>query len=287
MNGSISNKLAGVVILYNPASQKTLENILSYSTGLKKLYILDNSEQKYGEWELLSKQIGGHVEYINYGSNEGISKRLNTAAHKAIEEGYNFLLTMDQDSSFPVGIFDKYLNEIENCSINNVGQFGINFQPQFTAIEAKPVEALSLITSGSIINLAHFLKIGDYNEDLFIDFVDLEFSHRVNNAGYKVVQFTNIILNHQIGDRVPGRSFKTFKVTNRIIHSPIRVYYIVRNGLYLIFKAKNISKNARFEIFRGMTILKNNFIYHPQLFKIYLSTIVGIIDFVGNKMGKK
>ncbi len=287
MNGSISNKLAGVVILYNPASQKTLENILSYSAGLKKLYILDNSEQQHGEWELLSKQIGAHVEYLYYGSNEGISKRLNTAAHKAIEEGYNFLLTMDQDSSFPPGIFDKYLNEIENCSINNVGQFGINFQPQFTAIKAQPVEALSLITSGSILNLAHFLKIGDYNEDLFIDFVDLEFSYRVNNAGYKVIQFTNIILNHQIGDRVPGRSFKTFKVTNRIIHSPIRVYYIVRNGLYLIFKAKNISKNARFEIVRGMTILKNNFIYHPQLFKIYISTIVGIIDFLRNKMGKK
>lgn len=287
MIDSISNKLAGVVILYNSASEKTLENILSYSAGLKKLYILDNSEQKYQEWELLSKQIGEHVEYINYGSNEGISKRLNTAAHNAIKEGFNFLLTMDQDSSFPEGVFDKYLNEIENCSINNVGQFGINFQPQFTAIEEKPVEVLSLITSGSIINLAHFLKIGDYNEDLFIDFVDLEFSHRVNNSGYKVVQFTNIILNHQIGDRVPGRSFKTFKVTNRIIHSPIRVYYIVRNGLFLIFKAKNTSKNARFEIFRGMTILKNNFIYHPQLFKIYLSAIVGIIDFISNKMGKK
>lgn len=287
MNGSITNKLAGVVILYNPDSQKTLENILSYSAGLKKLYILDNSEQQHGEWELLSKQIGDHVEYINYGSNEGIAKRLNTAAHKAIHDEFEYLLTMDQDSSFPVGAFDKYLNEIENCSITNVGQFGVNFQPQFTAVENVPMEVLSIITSGSIINLNYFQTIGNYNENLFIDFVDLEYSYRVNNFGYKVVQFTNIILIHQIGDRVPGRSFKTFKVTHRIIHSPIRVYYIVRNGLYLIFKAKNISKNARFDILRGMKILKNNYIYHPQLFKIYLSTLVGITDFLRNKMGKK
>jgi rhamnosyltransferase len=287
MNGSITNKLAGVVILYNPESQKSLQNILSYAAGLNKLYILDNSENQLENWAELAKQLGDHVEYIHYGGNEGIAKRLNTAAHKAIQDGYNFLLTMDQDSSFPEGVFNKYLNEIVNCSIDNVGQFGVNFQPQFTAIEAKPIDALSLITSGSIINLDRFLKIGDYNEDLFIDFVDLEFSYRVNNSGYKVIQFTNFILNHQIGDRVPGRSFKTFKVTNRIIHSPIRVYYIVRNGLYLIFKAKYISKKARLDLFKGMKILKNNYIYHPQLFKIYLFTIFGIIDFFRNKMGKK
>ena len=117
--------------------------------------------------------------------------------------------------------------------------------------------------------------------------MDADFSFRVNANGYKVVQFTNILLNHQIGDRVSGRSFKTFKVTDRIIHSPIRVYYIVRNGLYIMFKAKNISKDARYEILRGMKILKNNYIYHPQLFKIYQFTIVGIIDFLRNKMGKK
>jgi hypothetical protein len=54
-----------------------------------------------------------------------------------------------------------------------------------------------------------------------------------------------------------------------------------------MFKAKNISKDARYEILRGMKILKNNYIYHPQLFKIYQFTIVGIIDFLINKMGKK
>jgi rhamnosyltransferase len=287
MSCSILNKLAGVVILYNPESHKTLENILSYSSDLKKLYILDNSEDEQIEWELLSKQIGNHVEYIKYGLNEGISKRLNIAAHKAIEEGYDFLLTMDQDSSFPEGVFKKYLNEIENCSIDKVGQFGVNFQPQFLPIQTSAIKVRSLITSGSIISLNYFLQVGDYNEDLFIDFVDADFSFRVNANGYKVVQFTNILLNHQIGDRVSGRSFKTFKVTDRIIHSPIRVYYIVRNGLYIMFKAKNISKDARYEILRGMKILKNNYIYHPQLFKIYQFTIVGIIDFLRNKMGKK
>jgi len=287
MNGSISNKLAGVVILYNPESQKTLQNILSYAAGLDKLYILDNSENQQENWEELAKRVGDHVEYIKYGENEGIAKRLNIAANKAISDGYSYLLTMDQDSSFAPGVFDNYLKEIAACSISQVGQYGVNFQLQFTPIQTQPQLVLSLITSGSIISLACYQNIGPYNEGLFIDFVDAEFSYRVNANGLKVVQFTNIILTHQIGDRVLGRSFKTFKVTPRIIHSPIRVYYIVRNGLYLIFKASNLTAEARRDIFKNLRVLKNNYIYHPQLFKIYLFTIFGIIDFVRNKMGKK
>jgi rhamnosyltransferase len=287
MNGSISNKLAGVVILYNPESQKTLQNILSYAAGLNKLYILDNSENQLENWAELAKQVGDHVEYVKYGENEGIAKRLNIAANKAIADGYSYLLTMDQDSSFAPGVFDNYLKEIAACSISQVGQYGVNFQLQFTPIQTQPQLVLSLITSGSIISLACYQNIGPYSEDLFIDFVDAEFSYRVNANGFKVVQFTNIILTHQIGDRVLGRSFKTFKVTPRIIHSPIRVYYIVRNGLYLIFKASNLTSEARRDIFKNLRVLKNNYIYHPQLFKVYKYTFIGIFDFIRNKMGRK
>lgn len=287
MKGLIKNNLAGVVILYNPDSQKTFNNILTYSSNLSKLYILDNSENIDTDWMSLSKKIGEHAEYIFYGQNEGIAKRLNYAAEHAIKDGYDFLLTMDQDSSFDDGYFDKYLNEINDCKIDKVGQYGVNYMPKFTAIQTKPQIVLSLITSGSIIDLSVFKIIGGYNESLFIDFVDAEYSYRVNYRGYKVIMFSNIILNHQIGERVMGRSFKNLKITPRIIHSPTRVYYIIRNGLYLIFKLKTITKKDRLDIFFNLKILKNNYIYHPQLFKVYIFTLLGFFDFLRNKMGKK
>lgn len=288
MNGSITNKLAGVVILYNPESHNTLENILSYSAGLSKLYILDNSEQQNSEWDSLSKKIGSHVEYINYGCNEGISKRLNTAAHKAIHDGFDYLLTMDQDSSFPEGAFDKFLSEIENCSINKVAQFGVNSDPVHLKESNTPLVIDSLITSGTVLDLAIFKIVGNFDEKLFIDFVDVEYSLRCNYKGYINIMFLNIILNHSIGYKKMGRSFKNFKKTPRILHAPLRAYYIVRNGLYLLFKVKHVSRRAKNKIlFQHMKLLKNDFLYNDRLYDVYKYAFLGAYDFLKNKMGKK
>lgn len=287
MNELIQNKLAGVVILYNPDSRTTFDNILTYSSSLSKLYILDNSEILSNDWESLAKKIGDHVEYIFYSKNEGISKRLNFAVEKATKEGYDYLLTMDQDSSFNVGLFDEYINSINSCKIHNAGQYGVNFQPQFTNQNILPQEVDFLITSGSIIVLKHFNHLGKFNEKLFIDFVDIDFSFRVKNAGLKNLQFTNIFLKHQIGELVMGRSLKTFKKTKRIIHTPIRIYYIIRNGLFLIFKTRDLNKRQKIEVLIRMKILKNNYLYHPHLFKAYFYTFIGVFDFLRNKTGKK
>ena len=284
---SIKDKLAGVVILYNQDPKETLQNLLTYAESLNKIYIIDNStDKKYGV-DIIMDKLGSKIEYFFDGQNEGIAKRLNFAAEYAIKDGYDFLLTMDQDSSFPNCSFDIYLEEISNCSIDNVAQFGVNSQPLFTKQNLTAQVVNFLITSGSIIILKHFIEIGKFNEHLFIDFVDIDFSFRINNAKLKNIQYTNIILTHQIGELVLGRSLQNFKITKRIIHSPIRVYYIVRNGLFLIFKTKNLNISSKIEIFKRMKILKNNYLYHPYLFKVYLCTLNGILDFFRNKMGKK
>ena len=131
MQYPINGNLAGVVILYNEDPHKIIENILSYSTKLDKIYLYDNSTVKNINWEILLNKLGKKVEYIFFGENLGIAKRLNTAATSAIKDGYSFLLTMDQDSSFSDTSFAKYLENISQCTIPNVGQFGINFQPKF------------------------------------------------------------------------------------------------------------------------------------------------------------
>jgi rhamnosyltransferase len=126
-----------------------------------------------------------------------------------------------------------------------------------------------------------------FDENLFIDFVDTEFSHRVTNKGYVNLQFTNIVLNHSIGTRVEGRSLVTFKKSLRIIHSPIRVYYIIRNGLYLLFRNKELTNIQKKDIKRTMMVVKNDFIYNPQLFKVYKYALLGIWHFLTKRMGKR
>jgi len=281
-------KLAGVVILYHPDKSKTFENIASYANQLNKLYIFDNSVPSSIDPLNDLAHLKIQYEFITTGTNEGISKRLNEAAHKAIQEGYDFLLTMDQDSSFEPGVFEQYLQLVDAYGKEQVAQFGVNCDPKHIAISGVPFNVNSLITSGTILNLTIFKNIGNFDEKLFIDFVDVEYSLRASYKGYQNIIFPNIIMQHALGYLKLGRSFKNFKKTLRILHAPIRVYYIVRNGLYLLFKVEHLDKKARKAIlFDHMKMLKNDFLYNDHLGAVYVNAIHGIYDFLLNKMGKK
>ena len=264
-----------------------LANIQSYSSGLNQLYVYDNSETKIPGIEEALIKINPSIQYKYFNANEGIAKRLNQAMDQAALNQYDYLLTMDQDSSFKAGDFEKYKSLIQSSSYNHVAQFGVNCQPDFTQPKEQPEEALTLITSGSVLNLSLSKKVGPFNEALFIDFVDAEFSYRVIKNGYINLMFSNIVLNHALGTLVEGRGLADFKKSMRIIHSPIRVFYIVRNGLYLLFKAKGLTSIMKKDVIRCIKIIKNDLIYNPQQFSVYMNLFAGIYAFIINKMGKK
>ena len=93
-------KLAGIVVWYNP-TEKEKKSIFSYLSCLEKLYIFDNSNNRND----ITKNL--KIEYIYKGENAGIAKALNVGARKAIEEGYKWLLTLDQDSKITESIINQ------------------------------------------------------------------------------------------------------------------------------------------------------------------------------------
>jgi rhamnosyltransferase len=279
--------IAGVVILYHPDIEQLSDNIQTYLNGLKQLYVYDNSESKTPGLEEALLKLHPSIQYHYFNSNEGIAKRLNQAMDQAALNQYDFLLTMDQDSSFKDGDFDKYKLSIQSSGDSNVAQFGVNCQPDFTLPKDEPEEALTLITSGSILNVSLAKHIGPFNEDLFIDFVDAEFSYRVIQNGHTNLMFSNIVLNHALGTLVEGRGLGNFKKSMRIIHAPTRVFYIVRNGLYLLFKAQGLTSSMKKDVIRCIKIIKNDLIYNPELLAVYKNLFSGISAFLMNRMGKK
>jgi rhamnosyltransferase len=146
--------IVGVVILYHPDIKQLSANINTYVSGLKQLYIYDNSERHIPGIEAALYSLHPNVIYKFFNSNEGIAKRLNQAVALATQNQFDYLLTMDQDSSFKQGDFEKYKSLIHKRAYSNVAQFGINCQPNITIPSEAPQEALTLITSGSILNLS-------------------------------------------------------------------------------------------------------------------------------------
>ncbi len=278
--------MIGVVILYNPDEKKVLKNISTYIHSLTLLLVYDNSEKYNPSIEISLINYSKKIKYFSFLENKGIAFRLNQAIEFAKNYGYDFLLTMDQDSSFSDDDIENYFSIIKNNKIANVAQFGINCQPSFTKILSKPEIAISLITSGSVINLKHIDNVGIFDESFFIDFVDTEFSYRVTNKGYINLLCSNIVLNHSIGNLILARSFVNFRKSQRIIHSPIRVYYILRNGLFLLFRNKSLTYIQKKDVIRSMKIIKNDLLYNPNLREVYFYIFRAFRDFVLNKMGK-
>ena len=90
---------------------------------------------------------------------------------------------------------------------------------------------LEVMTSGNLLNLAIYQKVGQFNEDLFIDCVDTWMCLNIKKNGYDIVQLNDISLKHQLGNATLKKIFgKTIICSN---HEPIRRYYMMRNTLYV------------------------------------------------------
>ncbi len=275
--------IAGVVILYHP-DQGLPQRIGTYLPLLDQLYIIDNSEEP----TRLVNQYP-RIRYIAEGINQGIAARINQAANLSIQAGFDWLLTLDQDSYFEGDALARYLHCIEQYPAReNTAVFGVQFtNNNLASANCQPEEALDLITSGSIINLKHFFKVGGYDEKLFIDQADYDFSFRCQLAGFKVVRMKNIFMQHSLGNVSEHISFKTFRKTKRSLHSPVRIYYMARNYLYMkkLYGEKfpgeiaHMRKDLRYR-------LKNNFLYHPEKLGMVQYLWRAYRDFKANRMGK-
>ncbi|AIJ04918.1 glycosyl transferase family protein [Methanocaldococcus bathoardescens] len=284
-------KIAGVVVLYHPEKENIIESINSYLDYIDVLYAIDNTEksnEKHREVINNLKEID-KIEYIPNNKNLGIAKALNMGAKRAIEQGYKWLLTMDQDSKFKEGSFDKMLEFIKNNSENKIGiispfhltisNLSLNFKNEYE-------EVLTAMTSGNLLNLKAYQEVGPFLEDLFIDYVDVEYCLRLNKYGYKVIVVNSSILIHKLGNireiRIP--LWKTLYPTN---HNPLRRYYITRNRFYVMELYKNefpdFCKRDKIAFFKELaTIL---LLENSKLTKLkYI--IKGYMDFRQKKMGK-
>ena len=231
------SKAAGIVVLYNPPSN-ILININSYIDQVEKLFIVDNSDKINNELVNKIKPLK-KVEYINNNSNLGIAAALNIAANKAISEEFEYLLTMDQDSSAPEDLVDnliKLFNKYPKAAIVTPFHLNKGFTlPSFKCIEE---ELPFTMTSGNLLSLSKFQVSGEFLEKLFIDFIDHEYCLRLRSNGFKIIRTNKFYINHNMGKLKKENIIGIDLFPSH--HSSKRYYYRFRNRLYInkIYKKK-------------------------------------------------
>jgi rhamnosyltransferase len=161
--------------------------------------------------------------------NQGIGRALNRALAQAREEGADWVLTMDQDSSFAPEDCARLLETVRDLAADPTVAI---VAPTFLESRSDTREECdSAITSGSVIRLSAHSKVGGHNEDLFIDDVDHEFGYRLRRSGFRILRINSAWLAHRVGAPFARKVlWRTVHTTN---HSAVRKYYMTRNRLYM------------------------------------------------------
>jgi rhamnosyltransferase len=257
-------KIGGAVILYQP-DNAIIRNIHSYINQLNFLIVFDNSNVKNLNLQEEVKSISDKIIFIDNTSNYGIAKCLNKAAEIAIEQKVDWLLTMDQDSFFELDYCTSYIKMLDDvCNLfPKLSILTLEHSDKITLSNAHPFEIVrSAITSGSIINLDYWQKLNGFEEKLFIDEVDTEYVFKNIVSSLEVVRCNNLFLNHQLGTTTQKGYFGLIAKSGRTIHSPLRVYFMVRNYLFIHKKyAEILPLDIKLRRKNLLTSLKNNLLF--------------------------
>lgn len=172
---------------------------------------------------------------------------------KAIELGSKWILLSDQDTVFPenyvcdfakkIKIFGKnkiyaptFFNEVKNQK----EPVSVSLSKSIVPSGAEVIPVFHAITSGTIFSREVFEKTGGIKEELFIDYVDFEFSWRARHFGIQTLCFPDIEIRHQLGD-----SFKKVLGKKITLRSNFRYFYMLRNGFYLSKNCEYLSDSEK------------------------------------------
>ena len=246
--------IVGVVVTYEP-DLAALDGLLhALRQQLTKLIVVDNGSTLDVEKSIDPDQLSGlWCQVIRLHSNMGVAAAQNLGIELARKAGGDFVILFDQDSAPAPDMVPKLLDVATTKSLkggkvaavgprysderqNNPPPFlkirGITVERQACHDMHSVVEVDYLIASGSLIPMSTLDAIGGMREDLFIDYVDIEWGLRAKEAGFQSFGVCGALMQHDLGDE-PIEFFGR-KIPN---HSPLRHYYHFRNAVRLYCEA--------------------------------------------------
>ena len=236
-------RICSGIITYNPTLTDVDTCLEALCNQVERVIIVDNASKNVKSLqEIVSKYA--NVTLVKNSQNIGFAKALTQVFKWAKSQGFNWVLTLNDDSVVPSNMISEYKKILENQG-NLVNQKNaknskiaivcslLKNRLDGTILHSKCHED-ECITSGSLTSVEAWDKIGGFDEWLEIDGVDFDFSRRLVRAGWKIVECQNVIMEHQIGK---ARSINLI-IKHPIVwnHNANRKYYIARNMQVVDYK---------------------------------------------------
>lgn len=247
--------IGAVVVLFNP-TEKEIKNITTYRDKVEALIIVDNSE--ISNEQIINKYVEmdtRHI-YIKNLYNEGLCKALNKGIGILKSWGYEWCVVFDSDSVLIMDIFTAYKNILE--TYKDKSKVAV-FSPVHTYDRKERVcyEGFKKIewamTSGWLLNIPNFVKVGGFFEKLFVDGLDMDYCHRAKEKGYEIIECGQVILEHHPAKTQIVKIFS--KIFKYGVASPERYYMQSRALIWNVLRYKKFSDVMFYTYKLGKVIL--------------------------------
>lgn len=235
--------LCGVVVLYQPEPGAD-ENLRAMVRECGRLFVMDNGSSP--EFRATLAGTPG-IELQDMGGNAGLGAALNRGLDRACAQGMKWAVTFDQDSRPAAGMVQALRRtaralpraavicpRISDRGDPKNGYRWVVRHPVVPGLfrrvpcdRADLPEVTMAVTSGSLLELCTWEKLGRFVEGFFIDYIDIEYCLRVQRAGRTIAVAHAALLHHRLGARteqvVLGRDLRPMN------HAPFRHFYMARN----------------------------------------------------------
>jgi len=250
-NFNLKAKVAAYITCYNDevSAKNCIQAIKTQSYQVLSIFIIDNS------WTELSinKNNDDFLHINHYPNNIGVAQGLGIGLRWAIDQGYDFLWTFDQDSIPAQNCLEILLHTYSDLSQCKSYQIGIIAPTPTDLITNRVIEGTmfvndhfvavkhnkdvsfyecdSPITSGSLISLDAAKTVELPRSELFIDGIDFDYGMRIKQKGFRNLIVPQAILQHNFGNPIKIRFLDQERYIQQ--YSALRHYYICRNHTYL------------------------------------------------------
>jgi rhamnosyltransferase len=284
----MKDSLCVVLVSYNP-TEHLLKNIDALIPQVAEILIVDNGSSSDSLYilEQLSKKKSVKVEYNS--NNLGIATALNQGVKYASKHGYEWVATFDQDSLAPANYIQTMLETYHSYNDLFCNKLVAIVAPRYQTDtgeiyfskekdnELNFSTIKTTITSGNLVRVAAFEKVGLFDNSYFIDYVDHEFCLRVRSKGWSIVESHRSLLLHSLGNSTLHKIGGFRIVTTG--HSPIRRYYKYRNLIrtlkrYYWFEPWMLIKDLKCLFFEPLKIL----LFEKDKFSKLGSIYKGVFD---------
>ena len=233
---------AAAVVAHHPDLKMLVEVVGAAAAQVRHLLVIANDGAPW------SCPLPANATLAVQDSNLGLGAAYNLAGNWAREVGATHLLLLDQDSVPAPGMVAALSGAFERPGPvaaagpfwrdRRTGEDGFfvcrthwgtrRYRPKIGETFAVDF----LISSGSLISLEALSDIGPFDEKLFIEHVDTDWTLRALARGYRLYGVADARLDHAFGEATLIEA--PFGLRRRLFrYPPARNYYLLRNSIVL------------------------------------------------------